>query len=87
MSFFGADQEWVGLCHTYPTMMKLGTVIPYLKKIQKLYELRDTPMECIFIIFYIKFYQVSGFIKNFIKTFYKSFRKTSMILSEKLKLE
>ena len=29
-------------CHTYPTMMKLGTVIPYLKKIQKIYESRDT---------------------------------------------
>ena len=24
-------------CHTYPTMMKLGTVIPNLKKIQKIY--------------------------------------------------
>ena len=23
------------ICHIYPTMMKLGTVIPYLKKIQK----------------------------------------------------
>ena len=23
------------ICHTYPTMMKLGTVISYLKKIQK----------------------------------------------------
>ena len=23
------------ICHTYPTMMKLGTIIPYLKKIQK----------------------------------------------------
>ena len=23
------------ICHTYPTMMKLGTVIPHLKKIQK----------------------------------------------------
>ena len=31
--------------HTYPTMMKLGTVIPYLKKIQKLYESRDTSFE------------------------------------------
>ena len=30
--------------HTYPTMMKLGTVVPYIKKIQKIYELRDTPM-------------------------------------------
>ena len=28
------------ICHTYPTMMK-----PYLKKIQKLYESRDTPLE------------------------------------------
>ena len=23
------------ICYTYPTKMKLGTVIPYLKKIQK----------------------------------------------------
>ena len=33
------------ICHTYPTMMKLGTVIPYPKKIQKIYESRDTPLE------------------------------------------
>ena len=33
------------ICHTYPTMMKLGTVIPYLKKFQKLYESRDKPLE------------------------------------------
>ena len=25
------------ICHAYPTMMKLGTIIPYLKKIQKIY--------------------------------------------------
>ena len=31
------------ICHTYPTMMKLGTVIPYLKKIQKMYESYDIP--------------------------------------------
>ena len=30
------------ICHTFPTMMKLGTVIPYLKKIQKIYESRET---------------------------------------------
>ena len=30
------------ICHTYPTMMKFGTVIPHLKKIQKIYKLRDT---------------------------------------------
>ena len=33
------------ICHKYPTMMKLGTVIPYLKKIQKINELCDTPPE------------------------------------------
>ena len=33
------------ICHTYPIMMKLGTVIPYLKKIQKIYESRDTPLD------------------------------------------
>ena len=33
------------ICHTYPTMMKLGTVIPYPKKIRKIYESRDTPVE------------------------------------------
>ena len=32
-------------CHTYPTMMKLGTVIPYLKKIKKIYEPLDTTFE------------------------------------------
>ena len=31
------------ICHIYPTMMKLGTVIPYLKKIKKIHESRDTP--------------------------------------------
>ena len=33
------------ICHTYPTTMKLGTVIPYLKKIQKICKSRDTPSE------------------------------------------
>ena len=33
------------ICHTYPAMMKLGTVIPYLKKIQKIYESHDTSRE------------------------------------------
>ena len=32
-------------CYTYPRIMKLGTVIPYLKKIEKIYESRDTPLE------------------------------------------
>ena len=31
--------------HKIPIMTKLGTLIPYLKKIQNIYELRDTPLE------------------------------------------
>ena len=31
------------ICHTYPTIMKLGSVIPYLKKIQITYKSPDTP--------------------------------------------
>ena len=53
MGIFGADHGWGGgkksplpeICHTYPTTKKLGTVIPHLKKIQKIYESRDTPPE------------------------------------------
>ena len=56
MEFFGGC-SWMGegeggkkaplakICHTYPTMMKLDTVIPYVKKIPKTYESRDTPLE------------------------------------------
>ena len=32
-------------CHTYPTLMNLGTVLPYLKKIQKIHQSRDTPLD------------------------------------------
>ena len=43
MGLFGAAHGWgegkkapfPKTCHTYPAMIKLGTVIPYLKKIQK----------------------------------------------------
>ena len=53
MGIFGAAHGWGGqkgrplpkICHTYPIMMKLGTVIPYLKKIQKIYQSRDTHPE------------------------------------------
>ena len=58
MDLFGAAHGWGGggwvrkaplplpkICHTYPTMMKLGTLISYLKKIQKNYEPRDTLLE------------------------------------------
>ena len=30
------------LCHTHPTMMKLGTAISYLRKSKKMYASRDT---------------------------------------------
>ena len=49
MALFGAAHGWGGkktpvpkVCHTYPTMMKLDIVIPYLKKIQKIDDSRDT---------------------------------------------
>ena len=53
MGIFGAAHGWWGgggakgpkICHRYPTMMKFGTVIPCLKKIQKIYESRDTHPE------------------------------------------
>ena len=54
MGFFGAAHGWGPpslkaplpiICHTYPTIMKLGTVIPYPKKIQKIYESRETLLE------------------------------------------
>ena len=52
MGIFGAAHGWGGearlpkIFHTYPTMMKPGTVIPYLlKKIQIIYESRDTTLE------------------------------------------
>ena len=44
VGLFGVAHVWWGrgkkaplpkICHAYPTMMKLGTVIPLLKKIQK----------------------------------------------------
>ena len=53
MGFFGAARGWGGgflaplpkIRHTNPTMMKFGTVIPYLRKIQKMYKSRDTSLE------------------------------------------
>ena len=40
----GAKRSPPKICHTYPTMMNLDTVISYLKKFQKLYESLDTPL-------------------------------------------
>ena len=56
MGFLGTAQEWGGgrgrqkvplflQSVIYPTMMRLRTLIPYLKKIQKTYEPRDTTLE------------------------------------------
>ena len=33
------------ICYTYPTMMKLGTVIPYRGKMKKTYKSRDATLE------------------------------------------
>ena len=44
------DGGWVGkatllkVFRTYPRLIKLGTVIPYLKKTRKRYESRDIPL-------------------------------------------
>ena len=38
----GAKRPPSKICHTYPAMMKLDKVIPYLQKIEKIYESRDT---------------------------------------------
>ena len=56
MGYFGAAHGWKRgtgrggeaplpkFCHSYPTMTKLGTVMPYLNEIQNICELRDTPL-------------------------------------------
>ena len=41
----GKEAPLPKICLTYPTIMKLGTVIPYPKKIKKIYESRDTTPE------------------------------------------
>ena len=46
--------------HTYPTMMKLGTVIPFLKKIQKIYQSRDKSLE-----FYLRQHFFTGNQRKF----------------------
>ena len=53
MGLFGAAHGWKGgaqkgllpkICHTCPTTMKFDTPIPYIKKIQKIYKSRNTPL-------------------------------------------
>ena len=49
MGFSGAAHGWGGGGEQKAlTMMKLGTVIPYPKKIEKIYESCDTPLEFYF---------------------------------------
>ena len=53
MGLFRAAHGWGGqkgpplskICRAYPTLTKLSTVIPYLKKIHKILKSRDTPLE------------------------------------------
>ena len=56
MAHFGAAHGWMGggggkkaplskMSRTYLAMMKLRTVIPYLKKIQKICQSGETPLE------------------------------------------
>ena len=44
MGFFGAADGWEGGEGGGSNLMKPGTVMPYLKKIQKIYEPPDTPL-------------------------------------------
>ena len=57
MGVFGAAHVWGGgeggrakrfplpkICHTYPTMMRLSIIIPYLKKIQRIYNHMTRPL-------------------------------------------
>ena len=52
VDLFGAAHRFGGvkgpppkICHTYSAMMKLAIVIPYLRKIQKILQSHDTPLE------------------------------------------
>ena len=52
IDLFGAVHGWRGekpplskICYAYPAVMKLGRVLHYLKKIQKLFTSRDIPLD------------------------------------------
>ena len=48
MGLFGTGGERTPslpkICQTYPTIMRLGTLTPYPKKIHKMYKPHDTPL-------------------------------------------
>ena len=45
-------------CLTYPTMITLGTIMHYPKKIQNMYKSRDTPLEFRWQYFFIEIKQI-----------------------------
>ena len=58
------------ICHTYPLIMKLGTIIPYPKKIHKIYESRDTTFEfCWYQYFFAGLLHKDFFISIFLVGF------------------
>ena len=70
MGLFGAAHGWGGgggggraqkPGPPYPTIMKLGTVIPYTKKMQRMHKLRDT-----FLSFCCHQYFFTGNQHNFV---------------------
>ena len=49
------------ICLTYPSNMKLGTVLPYLKKIHRRCQSRDTPLEFYWHWHFVTFWFLSFF--------------------------
>ena len=58
------------ICHKYPTMMKLGTLIPNLKKVQKIYKSRVTPLEFCWYQHFLPEIRKFCHIKKYIYRFY-----------------
>ena len=44
-AFLGLLTDGEDICHAFPTVLKLCTIIPYLQKIQKIYESRNATLE------------------------------------------
>ena len=71
MGLFGAAHGWRGkaplpkICQTYPTIMKLGTLITYLKKIKKMYKSHDTPFDFCWHQYYSPEIRSFCFIKKY----------------------
>ena len=68
------------ICHTYPTTMKLGIVIPYIRKIQKIHNVTQPLSSPDISIFYRKSanFAISGntdidYISSSFLTFFEPF--------------